>query len=60
MYILICTLVVMGSSCSEENLNLLFDLLYHLVLIIQEKFFLINDVATKLTHSEVGWKYGGL
>ena len=38
MYILICTLVVMGSSCSEENLklNLLFDLLYHLVLIIQE------------------------
>ena len=39
MYILICTLVVMGSSCSEENLNLLFDLLYHLVLIIQEIVF---------------------
>jgi hypothetical protein len=37
----------MGSSCSEENfLNLLFDLLYHLVLIIQE-LFLINDVAAK-------------
>lgn len=35
MYILICTLVVMGSSYSEENLNLLFDLLYHLVLNIQ-------------------------
>ena len=63
MYILICTLVVMGSSCSEENLNLLFDLLYHLVLIIQEIVFLINDVAAKLSDSfweGGGWKYGGL
>ena len=61
MYILICTLVVMGSSCSEENLNLLFDLLYHLVLIIQE-IFLINGVAAKLRHI-LRWgasKYGGL
>ena len=57
MYILICTLVVMGSSCSEENLNLLFDLLYHLVLIIQEIVFLINDVAAKLSDSF--WEGGG-
>lgn len=58
MYILICTLVVMGSSCSEENLNLLFDLLYHLVLIIQEIVFLINDVAAKLSDSF--WEGGGV